>query len=462
MTNSKSSVAIIGGGFCGIMTLVHLINKSKAPIKIILFNAGYPLAKGIAFDTYTEQHVLNVACSRMSAFPDEPDHFLNWCKSKPNLKLDSDNLGEQYLPRNLYGEYLNDIFTTSLKNCPSHVEVEIINEEAVNIIKEENSYSIFSAIGKKVVATKIVLATGNHAPTPPSIKETAFLESSFYFGNPWNEAATASINSDRPILIIGTGLTMVDVVIGLENNNFQGKIYALSPKGFQILSHKKYPTQRDILDELSPPYELKSLFKLFYKYVRSARRKGVSGEAVVDAVRSKTQDIWQNLSLADKKSFMSHLRHLWGVARHRLPEELHKKIQQMISDKKLEILAGRILDMRVDNGMAKIKLKQRASHNQLELEVQRVINCTGPQTDITKYQSKLFQNLITQGLIRADEMNLGIDATEEVKIIESDGTSSESLFTLGSLLKGKLWESTAVPELRVQAERLATIILEKL
>lgn len=156
---------------------------------------------------------------------------------------------------------------------------------------------------------------------------------------------------------------------------------------------------------------------------------------------------------------MSHLRHLWGVARHRLPEELHKKIQQMISDKKLEILAGRILDMRVDNGMAKIKLKQRASHNQLELEVQRVINCTGPQTDITKYQSKLFQNLINDGMVRADEMKLGIDATESGCIIKSDGEISDSFFTLGSLLKGKLWESTAVPELRLQAEKLATIIL---
>ncbi len=462
MTDSKSTVSIIGGGFCGIMTLVHLINKSKSPIKIILFNAGYPLAKGIAFNTYTEEHVLNVACSNMSAFANDPNHFLNWCTTKENSKVDSENLSASYLPRNLYGEYLNDIFKSSLENCPPHIEVEIITEEAVSVRKEDNHYKVFSNTGKEIRAEKIVIATGNQPPSPPSLKESTFLESPLYFGNPWNEAATNDIHSEKPILIIGTGLTMVDVVIGLENKNFQGKIYALSPNGFEILSHKKHHPQREILDELSPPYELKNLFKLFYKHVRTARRKGVSGEAVVDAVRSKTQDIWQNLTLKDKKSFMAHLRHLWGVARHRLPEDVHKRIQELISAEKLEILAGRIIEMNSDNTFAQIKIKQRSSNNELTLEVQRVINCTGPQTDITKYRSKLFQNLITQGLIRADEMNLGIDATEEGKIIESDGTISESLFTLGSLLKGKLWESTAVPELRVQAERLATIILEKL
>src|SRR6185436_6655059 len=120
--------------------------------------------------------------------------------------------------------------------------------------------------------------------------------------------------------------------------NFKGKVIALSPHGYNILPHRKLPPQRYILDELSPPYDLENLFRLFYKHIRQARKRGLPGETVVDAMRAKTQEIWQLLSLADKKKFMTHLRHMWGVARHRLPAYVHEDLQEMMRDKKLEVI----------------------------------------------------------------------------------------------------------------------------
>src|SRR6185436_5126335 len=141
--------------------------------------------------------------------------------------------------------------------------------------------------------------------------------------------------------------------------NFKGKVIALSPHGYNILPHRKLPPQRYILDELSPPYDLENLFQLFYKHIREARKRGLSGETVVDAIRARTQEIWQQLTLDDKKKFMVHLRHLWGVARHRLPAYVHEEVQKLIKDEKLQVIAGRIKNITETNHGMQIKIKKR-------------------------------------------------------------------------------------------------------
>jgi len=452
-------IVIIGGGFCGTMTAVNLFAKAKGPLSISLFNCGYPENKGIAFHTYSEGHVLNVPCQNMSAYPNDPNHFLNWCKSGNKVEIPEDELPGKFLSRNLYGKYLDEIFKDALKQKSELINFEIIREEVIDIEKSEEHYVIQSVSGKKVNANKVVIATGNHPPSHPPLSNKSFVDSPRYFANPWQENAVSNTEPNETILIIGTGLTMVDVVLGLTEKQFKGKIIALSPNGYNILSHKKHHPQRKILDELEPPFDLTNLFRLFYKHVRDARLRGESGETVVDAVRSHTQIIWQQLSLEDKKRFMAHVRHLWGVARHRLPSEIHKQIQEMIAQNNLQVLAGRINEITVSLNNLIVDISLRGGNKIQTLKVQRIINCTGPLTDISKFQSPLYANLLTKKIIRPDEMKLGIEATAEGRIIDHDGNESKSIFTLGSLLKGKLWESTAIPELRKQAERVAELLL---
>ena len=456
---SGKHIVIIGGGFCGTMTAVNLLKKAKTPLNITLFNYGYPEGKGIAYKTYTDKHVLNVPCQNMSAFSDQPDHFLNWCKQNSGGVDDVNELPGKFLPRNLYGNYLDSLFQESIKSKSDNVNFQMINEEVVDIDQSGSSFVVTSSSGIKTEADKVVLATGNHPPSHPPISKTDFHESKRYFANPWKEDSINNIDSSEPILIVGTGLTMVDVVLGLQEKKFTGKIIALSPNGFNILAHKKHHPQRNILDELSPPFELTKLFKLFYKHVREAHLRGESGETVVDAVRSQTQVIWQQLTLEDKKRFMAHIRHLWGVARHRLPGEIHMQIQSMIANKSLQVMAGRISDIDDTDQHLEVKISLRGSDNTELIKVQRIINCTGPLTDISKFKSQLYTNLLKKKIIRADEMKLGIDATAQGHIIDETGKQSKNLFTLGSLLKGKLWESTAVPELRKQTEVVADLLL---
>jgi len=459
----KPTITIIGGGFCGTTTLIQLLKQTDIPLNILFINKENPVAKGIAFSSYNKNHVLNVPVAKMSALPDDPDNFINWIKAKPEYKdFVDDELPDAYLPRVIYGNYLAELFNETLHNLPAFVNVEQINDEAFDIKPLSIGAEIIFRKSSPVIADKIVIALGNFNPGNPNIKNESFYNSKNYFQNPWSIEAVTGLKENEDVLIIGTGLTMVDNVLSLLENNFRGKIFAVSTNGYFPLFHKKRSPYTEILKELHPPYDISKLYNIFRKHIKYVLSNGITGEAVVDAVRPKTQEIWLSLSLDDKIKFMSHIRHLWGVARHRLPKGIYFQMQDLISKGRLEIIAGRLQELNEVNDNVQVVLKERMSQEKREFTVSRVINCTGPQTDLTKVDKALVVNLLKRGLIIPDEMKLGINALPDGTIIQKDNSISTILFTIGSMLKGILWESTAVPELRAQAKTLAAELIKQL
>lgn len=458
----KIQIAIVGGGFCGVMTAVHLLSQQKTPLHIILINAQYPLTKGVAYSSYSNKHLLNVAAKNMSAFPDKPRHFLDWLsKHEKYGALDQVALPEKFLPRNIYGYYIKDIFEKAIRKKHSGVSIEFVHDTAIDMKEADGRYIIHFSVSPPVHADKVVIAIGNQAPRPLQSSNSTFLLSKKYFPNPWMLESVNHSSALKSVLILGNGLTMVDTVIGLLENGFKGKIYSLSPHGFKTLPHRDYEPYKELVHQLKPPFDLLGLIQLFRKHVNVFKSKNMTAEAVVDSLRSKTQEIWQQLSMPDKKRFLFAIRHVWGIARHRLPMEVHEKIQAMVLDESLEIIAGRIHSIAEIGEKVHVIIEKRSDKQKLAIDVDRVINCTGPESDIRKMENTFIQNLVSRKFIFSDELNLGISATANGNIILSDGSVSENLLTIGSLLKGILWESTAVPELRAQAKNLANNILSK-
>jgi len=455
-------IAIIGGGFCGVSTLIQLCRQCSQPLSIRLINKDHELAKGIAFSSYNENHLLNVAAGKMSVLPDIPGHFTSWVLSRSEYKMyHTDSLPELFLPRVIYGEYMKSVLEDHLKNIPSYLDVKIIGDEAVNIKSSGEMAKVMLKNGHTIQAHKVILATGNFVPADPAIENMNFYsEASGYFANPWTADAVTALAERGNVLIIGTGLTMVDNVLSIVEKGFTGKITAVSTKGFFPLSHKKTTPYREILDEIDPVAPLVHQYRIFKNHIRKVLHQNITGEVVVDAVRPLTQRIWLNLELKEKKSFIQHLRHLWGVARHRLPGDVHDKMTGLIRDGRLEIVPARLSNMEMTSeGKIKATILHRKTATKSILTVDRVINCTGPQTDIRKIKNELIRNLLREGLICTDEMLLGMNAQPDGTILNRRAEPSPFLLTLGSNLKGILWESTAVPELRMQAQQMAKKIL---
>ena len=441
------------------MVAVHLLNNHDVPLSIILINSGYPLSKGLAYSSYSHKHLLNVRAKNMSAFPERPNHFVDWIKQHENFRvIDQVTLPDMFLPRNIYGQYLKDIFENAIRKKPENVSISFVHDEAIDLEIKNEQAQIYFSVSPSITADKIILATGNHLPANPVIENQSFYSSKNYFANPWLHEAVNHPDTDKEILIIGNGLTMADVVIGLKEKNHQGKIYALSINGFDIVPHRAAQPYTKLFEELKPPYRLEKLLKLFSKHIHEY---GAQGTEIIQSLRPLLQQIWLSWTVEEKRWFINHIRHLWEVSRHRLPMQIHEQIQQLIIDDKLEIIAGRICDITEDSTGITVRFRRKRDQKEYSIKVGRVINCTGPVTDITRMEREFFKNLLLRRLIRPDVLKLGVDATQEGAVINADGITSENIYTLGSNLKGILWESTAVPELGLQAKNLADKLIKQ-
>lgn len=452
-------IGIIGGGFTGTMAAIQLIEKSVEPCEIIIINERETFCKGTSYNPYSVRHILNVVAAKMSAFPDKPDHFLDWVMSRAEFKSqDRVLIANSFLSRRLYGEYLKSNWDSAISAADAKkISVKVIDSFVIDLDVSESEVLLSLENDSKISVNKCVIATGNQIPGNPKIKNKEFYKSKNYFQNPWNIESVKNIHEDLPVLIIGNGLTMVDTVLGLLEQDFKGEIFSVSPNGFNILPHRHSGLKYSKLsEEIKDNPSLYELVKLVNKHIKAVREFGVSAEPVIDSLRPLTQKLWINFSDSEKKNFMFRLRHLWGVARHRIPLHTHDKIQQLRIESRLHILAGKIIDISESNNRIHVLYFDKKSGKSCDLIVSRIINCTGPETDLMKVEKSFLKNCLLKGIFTQDSLKLGIRTnTESFQVLDSNGKPHMNLFTIGSSLKGELWESTAVSELRVQAERLA-------
>lgn len=457
-------IGIIGSGFTGTMTAVHLIEKASAHCEIIVINKTETFNKGIAYHPYSEKHLLNVIAQKMSAIPDKPSHFLDWVMSQETFKeKDPKLVAHSFLPRKLYGDYLQDIWVETTKlAAKKQLKLTVIDSFVIGLEVSENTVSILLENELKLDIDYCVIATGNHNPRNPKIKNMGFYNSRNYFQNPWVVESVTNTKENLPVLIIGNGLTMVDTAFGLLENGFKGEIYSISPNGLNILPHgENVQAYSRLVDELDADLSLYDLLKRVNKHIKIVREYGVSAEPIIDSLRPLTQKIWKGFSEKEKNLFMSRLRHLWGVARHRIPLYSHDKIQQLRIEGKLHINSGKLIDFVENNDVIHVDYFDKKENKLKTLNVSRVINCTGPETDLMNLETNFLKTCLLNGVLVQDSLKLGIKTdTSTFQLINSEGKTHSNLFTLGSNLKGELWESTAVSELRVQAEKLAENILK--
>lgn len=455
----QKRIAIIGAGFSGMMTATHLI-KNKIKADIYLFDENPNVGRGVAYSPYSNKQLLNVVAGKMSAFPDHPNHFVEWVLKQPSHNsLDRNMIFNAFLPRALYGKYLEKLWEAAKQEATYYgIEIHVIQDRVTELDYKNNKSEIHTVSGFNAKFDACVIATGNQLPGNPDIADVSFYKSKRYFQNPWEIQAVKGLSSDS-VLILGNGLTMVDTVIGLLEEGFNGKIISLSPNGFNILPHRHNGMVYEQLNkELSGVDNLKDLVRLVYSHVRLVRTFGLTAEPIIDALRPHVHRFWRQFTTEEKKLFLKNYRHLWGVARHRIPMHIHDKIQRLQIDGRLQILAGKIQNLKDVGDCIDVTFTNKESVS-LHLKVSRVINCTGPESDLDKLGQHFLKIAKDRGILVQDELKLGIQThVSDFRVKNKHGKPQSGLYTLGANLRGELWESTAVNELRQQSKELALII----
>ena len=451
----KSSIGIIGGGFSGCMLAHHLLEKTE-DLQVVIFNKSSRIGPGLAYEPQSSTMLLNVKAGKMSAFPAIPSDFVDWLIKENIFPFKtSDEITDSFVSRELYGHYLDHIWQNILQRHGARI-TEVINE-VITISHRIDTFTIETKT-KEYEVQYCVLATGNEKPRNPLLSDTAFISSQNYHQNPW-AIPIEKIHNTKPILIIGTGLTMVDTIQLLRENLKNGIVYCISPHGFKILAHENsIISYDDILEKIQLSGRLADLLAQFNTAKKEIKKRKGTLDALINYFRPITGIVWQGFTPYEKNFFLEHLRHKWGVARHRIPPISFQQINKEIQDKKLNINAGKIKEIIENESGLNVRYFDNAQNKELSLTVSCIINCTGPEGDVSKMKHGLLLNLLKKGIIAPGPSNLGVQVSVNDMRIKNMHNITK-LYAIGNLLRGELWESTAVNELRSQTEILAQEII---
>jgi len=445
-----NSVAIVGGGFTGSMLAVQLLRQSGGRVSVVLVERGEEPGLGVAYGTEFHGHLLNVRARNMSAYADDPEHFVRWAQAHYSPLAQADD----YLPRAVYGRYVRAQFQETAQDYPE--QLRCIQGEAAAVALHGQSATVSLASGETVAADKVVLALGNFPPSDLAIPGKT-PDSKRFVSNPWSRQWLDHAGEDTSVLLIGSGLTSVDVTVELRARGLHGTIHVLSRRGQMPQRHMHVDaltTPR--LEEV--PRTVRGLLRWMRRQTRAAEEQGLTWRSVVDALRPINQQIWQSLSRPERRRFLRHGRAYWDVHRHRIAGAIADQLADESARGQLQVHAGRLTEYAEDASGVTVAYRERGSGEVRQLRVDRVINCTGPDGDFRRVESPLVTDLLQQGLGRPDELLLGLDVADDGALLDGQGKPSSCLFALGPLRKGSLWESIAVPELRVQIAELAELL----
>ncbi|MGE5625513.1 MAG: FAD/NAD(P)-binding protein [Bacillota bacterium] len=453
-------IAIIGAGFSGAATAIQLLRRhGDKPLHLTLINRHPKLARGVAYGTHSPTHFLNVPAARMSLFPDDEGDFLRYARH-----ADPKAEGGSFLPRARYGEYL----LTRLKEAAAGATAsrfESRTGEVTHLELVAGGARLHFADGGELESDRVVLASGNYPPTDPWLPDDSVYRSARYIRDPWAEAALDAVDPSQPVLLIGTGLTMMDVALELDRRDLSRQMFALSRRGLMPLPHRdgrhEAPDVSELLDELrTGRAAIRRYLRVLRRYVVALGKRGADWRDLLAALRPHTAELWQSLDEGERRRFLRHVQPYWDTHRHRTAPDAHALLQRLIAGGRLTVRAGRLLDLKAfEAKRIELTWRPRGGSGQERLEVGTVINCTGPQGALRRSSDPLIKSLLRQGLLTADPLNLGLEVDAAGAILDQHGRASATLFYTGPLLKARDWECTAVPELRVAAQKLADTLV---
>ncbi len=448
-------LVIIGAGFSGAVTAIEFLKRAPEGAHLTIINRSGKMARGLAYGTNSPHHLLNVPAGNMSALVDQPDSFLAFCQ-----RIDPDTHSGSFVSRKIYGAYLSEMLSQA--EAQSRVKCSRITGEVLSIQPEGAGAVIDVSTGERIVADHVVLAFGNFAPARPSGLQQ--LDScSVYTEDPWSPLAQVSSDQAPRVLLVGSGLTAVDTLISLRQSHPAAKVTMVSRRGLLPTAHR---------DRMPPPgfstticAELLATAPSISLYMRLVRREVARSPAhwreVVAALRPITSELWERLPLDERKRFLRHVQPHWDVYRHRVAPQTFRIYQEAFSTSSVNSIAGRILSIAVEEACVSVRIKIRGTGNIVEGQFNQVINCTGPCTDIGKITDPFISYLSNEAMISADALNLGIKVDKNYAVVNRSGKSMQWLSYVGPMLKAKLWEATAVPELRQHARALAIDVVKK-
>jgi uncharacterized NAD(P)/FAD-binding protein YdhS len=436
---------IVGAGASGALMAAHLLRGGTDDIKVTIVEKRTQLGRGLAYATGNPSHLLNVRAANMSAFADDPDHFWRWLAARGEVGESDGEDRFRFFPRGLYGVYLESLLLTHLRPHVGAGGLTVVQDQARAVKATPAGVEIALQKGGSIDADVAILACGHES----------LIDEGPLTASPWAEPVGGGALVDSTILILGTGLTMVDTAAALHERGHRGKIVALSRRGLLPQAHRQVETLQIDPDQAPFDRDIATICRWLRGLARQRQAQGGDWRSVIDGLRPHTQALWRGMPPLMRRRFLEHARPWWDTHRHRMAPEIAARLRALIDSGQVEIIAGKIVDIAGDGQGARVAIRRRGAQGVETLDVSRVISCKGVTSDPRKNANPLVESLFVQGLARTDPLRIGIDVDADGAIIDQQGRASQRLFAIGPMSQAAFWEITAVPDIRLQTAALA-------
>jgi len=444
MRAAPLTVGVIGGGFTGAATAIACLAHLSMPFRLLIIEPSAVLGRGVAYGSHHPLHLLNVRTRDLSIRASQPGDFLNWAFRQLDQGENHDGLHEAlahtFLPRQLFGEYVRQRLFETVEQRPD-VEFSVVSATARALRAERGGYVVELDGGGTVLCGAVILATAygvQGASTKGALVPFEAL--------PGDQLARA-----QSIALIGSGLTMVDVLISARRDGFQGIATVISRRGQLPRPHaaKGVVPQHLALPRSKRVSMLEASLRIACEM---AEENGTPWQAVINGVRSTLQEIWQALPVAEQARFLRHLRPFFDAHRHRLPSEVHARLTADFDKGRAVLLRGSATSVARTGDGYRIEIMRRGASAPEILKADLAFDCSGFKPDLDQ---PLIKTMVEAGLARPDAHRLGLAVEPNGQVLGRDNEITRGLFAIGPLCQGTLWEITAVPEIVRQADAAA-------
>jgi uncharacterized NAD(P)/FAD-binding protein YdhS len=449
---AKSEVAVLGAGFSATATIINLLEHLPPEKSIAVAGNDSRFGLGTAYSTFDDGHRLNVSAARMSLYADRPSHLVEW------LDREQHPYGpEDFVPRRLYGKYIQDSLAKSLQQQDNRARVHFHGAEAIDCERLDCEEQVFNlGNGGSIEANHTVLCLGGTPAGLPIAEDAIDRAARPYISvNAWGENWLERVEGQDTVFLLGAGLTTVDQVLSLKRQGHEGQIHILSRHGLTPQPHR-VPRSHPLEPVLVPgAHALSEMLHI----LRRETEHAADWRPVIDGLRPVTQALWQKLNADERQRFFRHANAWWSVHRHRMAPEIASAFHEMQASGQVHVHAGWLQAIREYQGRARIAYRDRHTGTLRQISAAHFVNCTGiEKCSISKVP--LLKKMSAKAMIASDPMGLGLSITPESELIAPSGTTITNAYAMGPMAVGQFFEIFAVPDIRVQARKVAEKIAQ--
>jgi uncharacterized NAD(P)/FAD-binding protein YdhS len=449
------NIAVIGGGLSGTLLTYYLLEEDAIPMTIFLFEKDYQqFGRGIAYRSSNDGQLLNVPASKMNFYGQQEGTFYQWLCNK--ITDENKPAPMDFVERAWFGSYLKELFehrSASTRN----IKLRLITDEVVDIVKDEDTLRLFTESNHEYRASYAVLANGILPPADPFKISTDIKLSGLYQSNPWSFKYLQQIKENDHVMLIGTGLTMLDHAVSLLKSNKNLSITALSRRGFLPLPHANYDAYNFPDYNVVPCEDISELYRSVRAYYDENKKYGLEWRCLIDKIRLQVPELWQALNSESKKRFIRHLKPYWEIHRHRAPQQILQLLTKAANEGRFKLLKGRVNQVQFVNATT-LQLTVCNSQRSTSIETNYLLNSTGLQNNIRLTADHLLRSLMKRGHMHPDINGLGIEVDEHGALFCTHG--KKNIFSLGALRRAAEFECTAAKEIGEQAFKLSQYLLK--